>query len=159
MYVAITWQYQGLLKEKLLLKREIVLNQASRDDTGPAVSGRRPVIVTFENFKWVFSLLIRWESLLAGAGTATLSCGELRFWRSRAFTWQKTSARASEKSGQISPSIKKQLRERFISYVQVHANLEEAEPWLLLPPPIWQVIHWQQALCLGQRVRRGEVIW
>ena len=43
--------FQGLLKEKLLLKREIALTSVSRDDTGPAVSGRRPVIVTFENFK------------------------------------------------------------------------------------------------------------
>ena len=42
---------QGLLKDKLLLKREIALTSVSRDDTGPAVSGRRPIIVTFENFK------------------------------------------------------------------------------------------------------------
>merc|ERR1719210_1730954 len=50
---------QGLLKEKLLLKREIPLTQALRDDTGPAVSGRRPVIVTFENFKDRDSVLRR----------------------------------------------------------------------------------------------------
>ena len=53
----------------------------------------------------------------------------------------------------------KQSRERFTLNLQVHANLEEAEPWLLLSPPIWQVVHWQQALCLGQRVRRGAVVW
>ena len=45
---------QRLLKEKMMLKREIVITQAARDDTGPAVSGRRPVIVTFENFKYLF---------------------------------------------------------------------------------------------------------
>lgn len=42
---------QRILKDTMMLKREIVITQASRDDTGPAVSGRRPVIVTFENFK------------------------------------------------------------------------------------------------------------
>ena len=51
-----------------MLKRDLAITQASRfsstalcctalhcaccrDDTGPAVSGRRPVIVTFESFK------------------------------------------------------------------------------------------------------------
>merc|ERR1712079_20811 len=43
----------------LLLKREIALTSVSRDDTGPAVSGRRPVIVTFENFKDRDSVLRR----------------------------------------------------------------------------------------------------
>ena len=63
---------QKLIKDKMLLKREMIitqvkfytvityqslndlkipLSQASRDDMGPAISGRRPVIVTFENFK------------------------------------------------------------------------------------------------------------
>ena len=42
---------QKLIKDKMMLKREIVITQACRDDTGPAVSGRRPVIVTFESFK------------------------------------------------------------------------------------------------------------
>merc|ERR1719397_1771099 len=42
---------QKLIKEKMLLRREMNITQANRDDHGPAVSGRRPVIVTFENFK------------------------------------------------------------------------------------------------------------
>ena len=62
---------QRLIKEKMLLKREMIITQvkimhnigywiycillpfaqATRDDMGPAISGRRPVIVTFENFK------------------------------------------------------------------------------------------------------------
>ena len=56
---------------------------------------------------------------------------------------------------------KKQQGERLIlqKHPQVHANLEEAEPWFLLSPSIWQVIHWQQALCVGQRVGRGEDVW
>jgi hypothetical protein len=29
----------------------MAVTQAVRDDTGPAVSGRRPVIVTFESYK------------------------------------------------------------------------------------------------------------
>ena len=31
---------------------ELIHPQATRDDMGPAISGRRPVIVTFENFKY-----------------------------------------------------------------------------------------------------------
>ena len=59
---------QKLIKDKMLLRREMNITQvissysltlsnsqyhlkANRDDHGPAVSGRRPVIVTFENFK------------------------------------------------------------------------------------------------------------
>ena len=59
---------QRLIKDKMLLRREMNITQvrrtissqiylltlylkANRDDHGPAVSGRRPVIVTFENFK------------------------------------------------------------------------------------------------------------
>ena len=157
----LTWQYQGLLKEKLLLKREIGLTQALRDDTGPAVSGRRPVIVTFENFKWVFLSLNALRELIC-------CCRDRDSVLRRAPVLKKSGLHVTE---DLSKSVrevranltkyKKQQEERLIlqKHPQVHANLEEAEPWFLLSPSIWQVIHWQQALCVGQRVGRGEDVW
>merc|ERR1712029_625181 len=46
-----------------MLKREMIITQATRDDIGPAVSGRRPVIVTFANFKDREAVLRRGEYL------------------------------------------------------------------------------------------------
>ena len=41
----------SIVKSSLALRREIVLTKVSRLYTGPEVSGCRPVVVTFEDFK------------------------------------------------------------------------------------------------------------
>ena len=41
----------SIIKGTLMLKREMVIKKASRIYTGPEVSGCRPLLVTFEDFK------------------------------------------------------------------------------------------------------------
>ena len=41
----------SIVKSSLALRREIVLTKVSRLYTGPEVSGCRPVVVTFEDYK------------------------------------------------------------------------------------------------------------
>ena len=41
----------SIIRTTLMLKREMVIKKASRIYTGPEVSGCRPLLVTFEDFK------------------------------------------------------------------------------------------------------------